>query len=328
MRTGSVLLCVAAATLMAVGQSVISTHAGVVYYFDGAVYLGDQPLQPHLGTFPAVPRGAELRTEQGHAEVLLTPGVFLRIGEHSSMRMISNDLANAQVEFESGSAMLDSGQPATGTSVTLIFKGWQVRSGEAGSYRLDSDPPRLTVVKGEAEVAAASGQPVKVEQGMDLPLAKVLVPEQSGPEPIDGLSAWDQGRSDSIVADNAVTQQLDADPGAQTADADGFSYFPMLGVPPLGVYSSPYSSIYPAQPGFYSMYLPGYTYQPLLFGLMGGGGLGRIPALPLHLGTMTGFGGVRPGVGRIGGVGGVPRPMMPRPAAVPVRPMVRPAIHR
>ena len=71
----------AAVILPAAGQSVISTHSGVIYYFDGAVYLGDQPLEPRLGTFPTVPLGAELHTAQGRAEVLLTPGVLLRIGE-------------------------------------------------------------------------------------------------------------------------------------------------------------------------------------------------------------------------------------------------------
>ena len=80
------------------------------------------------------------------------------------------------------------------------------------------------------------------------------------------MSDWNNGRSDSIVADNSITEQIDADPATQTSDLEGgFSYFPFLGVPVMGmgsVYSSPYSSVYPAQPGFYSMYLPGYTYAP------------------------------------------------------------------
>src|SRR5271163_2603282 len=87
------------------GQAVISTHSGVVHYFEGAVYLNDQPLEPRLGRFLSMPEGAELRTEEGRAEVLLTPGVFLRIDRNSAIRMVSSSLADSRVELLSGSAM-------------------------------------------------------------------------------------------------------------------------------------------------------------------------------------------------------------------------------
>ena len=74
-------------TLPVQAQSVISTHSGIVYFFEGSVYLGDQVLQPHPGKFSSVPPGAELRTAEGRAEVLLTPGVFVSIGARSAIRM-------------------------------------------------------------------------------------------------------------------------------------------------------------------------------------------------------------------------------------------------
>ena len=356
MRTGSALFTFAsvlAVTFPAAAQSVVSTHSGVVYYFDGAVFLGDQPLQSRLGTFPSVPVGSELRTDKGRAEVLLTPGVFLRMGERSSIRMMANGLADTRVELTGGSAIVDSAKQAAGTSVTVVYKNWQMRQPEKGSFRIDSDPPRLWVSKGEVEVAAAGGQPVRVEQGMDLPFAKVLVPDQAAPQPLDDLSVWDQGRSDSIAADNAITQQIDQDPASHPADVDAFTYFPMLGVPAPGLYSSPYPPMMPAQPGFYSMYLPGYTYQPLLLGIIGRGTLTSFPMSPIRvgIGTMPGVGvgigrpgrvgviGGGTGPGHIGPIGGgigsggvsspASRPMTaPRPVAPTARPVARPGIHR
>ncbi len=44
----SVLAAVIALSPPARAQSVISAHSGVIYYFEGAVYLGDQRLEPHL----------------------------------------------------------------------------------------------------------------------------------------------------------------------------------------------------------------------------------------------------------------------------------------
>ena len=254
------LVAVIALTVCAFAQSVVSTHSGLIYYFDGSVYLGDQPLESHLGKFPSVPEGVELRTAQGHAEVLLAPGVFLRMDEKSSIRMLSNDLANTRVELQAGSVIVDSSEGSSGNEATLVFRDWQVLSAPPGVYRIDSDPPRLWVLKGSAEVCMGTeARPVTVKQGMDLPFAAILVPEPSSGEPVDGLSDWAQGRSDSIAAYNAITQQIDSDPASQTAGPAGFTYFPVLGASP-----NPYSSIFPTQPGFYSAYLPGYTSLPVV----------------------------------------------------------------
>lgn len=282
----STLVAVVALSIPAMGQSVISTRSGVVYYLDGAVYLNDQPLESRMGKFPSVAEGAELRTAQGHAEVLLTPGVFLRMGENSSIRMLSNDLANTRVEVQTGSAIVDSSEPTSGTAVTLVFRDWQVSSVEAGTYRVDSNPPRLWVLKGDAEVVSGGKRPVEVAEGMDLPLTAVLRTEQSSSQPADSLSEWAKGRGDSIATDDTITQKIDNDPVSQMPDFQGFTYFPFVGVPymGMGLYSSRYGSAIPTQPiqpGFYSMYLPGYTYAPSVLFLPSR--IGRIAAPPFSV---------------------------------------------
>jgi len=303
-----------ALALPAHAQSVISTHSGVIHFFEGAVYLGDQPLESHLGKFPSVPQGAELRTADGRAELLLTPGVFLRMGEQTKIRMVANDLADTRVELQTGSAIVDSGEPNADTSVSLIYKNWRVHFLQKGVYRIDSDPASLSVRQGEAEVfAGSSAQPVPVEHGMSLPFAGVLVPERSTERPGDTLSDWADGRGESIAADNAITAQIDEDPLSQTTGLDSFTYFPSLGIPSLGMDSSGlYSSYLPYQPGFNSIYLPGYTYPPLMLGLLGRGLGMYLPRLPWRT-------GVSPGVGTIIRI---PRAPVPYPAPVRAVPSV------
>ena len=280
----------------AFGQAVISTHSGLVHFFEGAVFVAGQPLESHFGKFTAIPEGADLRTEQGRAEILLTPGVFLRVGEKSSIRMVSTALANTKVELLTGSAMVESAAVAPGTSVTFIYKNWTVRQAREGSYRVDADPPRVQVRGGTAEVAAAGDAPVTVEQGNDLPLEAILAPEKSAVDAPDSLRDWAEGRAQSISADNAIAADIQ-DPATMTgsyAPMDAFTYFPMLGYPSLastaGVYGglSPYQSgLYGSglyQPGFYSLYLPGYRYRPLLLGLPSLGA-GRSPYAPIRLGN-------------------------------------------
>jgi hypothetical protein len=252
-------------------QSVISTRSGVIHFFEGSVYLNDQPLEARLGRYPTLAQGQRLRTAEGRAEVLLTPGVFLRLGQQSAIKMVANSLADTRLELENGAAIVDSSEPNPGTSVSLIYKDWTIHLVQKGVYRIDSDPPRLWVREGEAEVfTGSSGEPLPVEQGMSLPLAAVLVPESSIMQPADALSNWADGRGQSIAADNAITAQIDEDPDAAAGSADTFSYFPLVGVPAIGPgMSSVYSSLYPSQPGFSSIYLPGYTYRPYIFGLLG-----------------------------------------------------------
>ena len=288
------LAVVAVLTLPADGQSVISTHSGTVHFFEGAVYLGDQPLESHPGRFSSVPQGAELRTAAGRAEVLLTPGVFVRIGERSKIRMVANKLSDTRVELLAGSAVVDSAEPTSGTSVTLLYKNWGVRFPEQGVYRIDSDPPRLWVFQGRAEVSAGSNEALSVEQGMNVPFAPVLVPERSIDQPHDSLSLWAEGRQQSISADNAIAANIQDPASITTANSgyDTFTYFPVLGLPAVAPdLSSTYRSLATYQPGFNSIYLPGYTYLPVFLGIRQGGfpispyrphHAGPLPFPPLH----------------------------------------------
>lgn len=259
----------------AVGQLVISTRSGIIHFFEGAVYLGDQPLESHPGKFSSVPKGAELRTAEGRAEVLLTPGVFLRIGERSAIRMVENELSHTCVELLAGSAIVDLAEPSSGTPVTLIYKNWSVLFLDQGVYRIDSDPPRLWVLEGKAEVSADTHEgALTVGQGMEVPLAPVLVPSRSIDQPRDALSAWAEGRQQSISADNAIAANIQ-DPASMSTsdpDLDSFTYFPILGLPPLGpVLSGSYNALGLYQPGFNSIYLPGYSFLPVFLGLKAGG---------------------------------------------------------
>ena len=316
----STLAMVTALALPAAGQSVISARSGVIHFFEGSVYLRDQPLEPHPGKFTMLAQGDELRTAQGSAEVLLTPGVFLRIGKQGAIRMVANNLADTRVELLAGSAIIGSDKPTANTSVTLICRKWKVHFLREGTYRIDSEPPRLWVEQGKAEVSAeGTALPVSVEQGMDLPLAEVLVPEQSINEPSDELSDWSKGRSESISTDNAIAAKISDDPTLAATSPSGtgtLTYFPFLGLAPPGLglsrlynsFSNPYSPFAPYQPGFNSIYLPGYTYQPFIFGLWMGGqsGLPYSPGLRISPTLGTPFpGSVRPHV------------PLPRPAPIP-----------
>jgi hypothetical protein len=152
---------------------------------------------------------------------------------------------------------------------------------------------------------------MSIDGGMRLPLADALAAERFNEESGDALSEWNNGRGQSIAADDAIAAQIDEDPAAQTG-ADAFTYYPFLGLSSLGsVPMSPPGAFASYQLGFNSTYLPGYTSVPFLLGIGGPGIRTRFPLYP------------RVGVAPRGGVI-VPAPSVPvpgvRPAPVPIRP--------
>jgi hypothetical protein len=263
-RVAASLLVLLAVSVTASGQSVISTHSGLVYFFEGSVFLGDQPLEQKFGKFPDIGEGRELRTEQGRAEVLLTPGVFLRMSENTRIRMLSCSLVDTRVELLSGSAVIEAREATPDTSALVIYKGWQMRVPQRGIYRIDSEPSQLHVYKGETEVVAqGSPDPVTVKDGQSLPLAGVLVPEQATAELNDSFDHWAMQRSQAIYADNATAAQIFDDPSQMDSSGfalgSGLSYFPMGSIPSIGL-MSPYGLSFwsPFQPTLNALYLPGY----------------------------------------------------------------------
>jgi len=139
-------------------QSVISAHSGVVQYVEGRAFLDGQQVDPQFGHFPDIKNNQEFRTEDGRAEILLTPGVFLRMGEDSGIRMLSNSLADTRVEVTSGAAMVEVDQIPKDNAITLVYKDTNITLLKHGLYRVDSSTARLRVYDGEATVASESGK--------------------------------------------------------------------------------------------------------------------------------------------------------------------------
>jgi FecR-like protein len=239
----------------AFGQSVISARSGLVNYFEGVVFLDGQPLARKSGTFGRLKDGSTLLTGAGRAEVLLTPDTYLRMGENSSIRMISDSISDTQVELLSGSSILDSAKAPAGDFVRIVFKDATIRILKPGHYRMDAEPAQLRVYEGEAEVSR-DGNPVKIESSQLFPLdgAPVVKRFTQGSDGL--LDLWSEERG-SLIASKMVNSQtitdplLDSGPGVP---ADLASY---IGYMPLATISPGYSYLSPSPYGF-SPYLSPY----------------------------------------------------------------------
>ena len=232
-------------------QSVISTHSGVLHVSEGAVLIDDQSVNQKYGTFPDLKEKSVLRTEAGRAEVLLTPGVFLRVGENSAIKMIDNRLSDTRVELVKGSAVVECDDPMKENAVTLVYQDYQIHVRKTAVMEFVTNPmAELKVIHGEADVEL-NGTVSVVHAGKLLPFTQALAQEKFDPKAeSDELTRWSEERSQAVsVANVSAAKTL--------RDSGGSMFGTGLGMGAYGNGMMPYGSWY------YNPYYSMYTYLPM-----------------------------------------------------------------
>ena len=323
--SGTALMALAlSSAALCSAQSITSAHSGTVHYLDGDVSIEGVPLQAKAGRFAEVKENEVLRTGQGRAEVLLTPGVFLRVGENSSIQMLDNRLASTRVEVLSGNVMVESDDAQMSiknSPVTVVYGSYQVRMVKHGLVEISSDPSQMKVFKGEAEVTTASSRAI-VKDGQLMPFAAGLVTEKFDAKAADDLYLWARDRSQSLSAANmSSARSLNASSGSWNG---GWYFNPYMSmftyVPANGMQASPFGFGFFSPGLIYDYYNPQYySYggnaysrpitsaglnSPVRVGA-GGGVSGRMPQLgsPVREGIAApgGFGSATAGGASLGG---------------------------
>ena len=210
---GFLAVILALSAIPALAQPVISAKSGLISYVEGKVYLGDQIVEPSATHFPDVKENALVRTDEGRAEVLLTPGVVLRLGENSSFKMITNRLIDTRLELLTGSAVVEADEIAKDTNVTLVCKDGTVSLSKKGLYRFDTAPARLKVFEGLAS-AQVAGQNVEVASGKMLGLGGTIASvEKFDKEDTDSLDNWSKRRGELVAMANVSAARQVHDSG-------------------------------------------------------------------------------------------------------------------
>jgi hypothetical protein len=271
----------AALALPVAAQPVISAKSGLLSYVEGQVKLNDQPVEFSSTRFSEVKENSVVSTADGRVEVLLTPGVTLRMGENSSLRMVTNRLVDTRVELLSGSAVVEADMIAKDTNVTVVVGQGSVALPKAGLYRFDASPAAIKVFKGDAEVEIA-GQTKVVSSGRMLSTATESASiEKFDTEDTDSLDRWSHRRGSYLAMANTSAARSLVSSGSVPygwgmggcSSAWGYnSYYGMMTfIPCSGSLWSPYGY------RFWSPYSIGGAYwvnAPAIYG----GGAGRTGA--------------------------------------------------
>ena len=125
---------------------------GSINYLEGQASIGSTSLTPGAIGTVVLEKNQILTTQAGKVEILLTPGVFLRVAENSSVKMVSPELATTRVELENGRALVEVIQIRKENDIRIDQKGASTKLLRRGLYDFDADHAQVRVFKGKAEL--------------------------------------------------------------------------------------------------------------------------------------------------------------------------------
>jgi hypothetical protein len=236
---------VSLATLSIPATAAIPPRPGVVNYVEGQAAINGRTITSRDVGTAVLDENQILSTVQGKVEILLTPGVFLRLNNNGEVRMISPRLTDTSVELRRGEALVEAAGLLKENHVTVLEHGATTTLIKDGLYSFNADLGRVSVYDGEAMVREED-HTVALKKGKDVNLGGPLKAVKFDRHQMDDLYAWSSLRSQ-------YESQANMGSAHSYAVNPGYWYGP-------GWYWDPYFSFYSFIPG------SGFLYSPFGWG--------------------------------------------------------------
>lgn len=257
---------------------------GTINYVEGQATLNGQNLnQNSVGAM--IQPGQSVMTTDGRVEILLTPGVFLRLDHGAIVKMDSSGLADIVFTVNRGRAMVEVDQVLKANNITINENGTSVRLVKKGLYDFDATAGTVRVFEGQADVSAGK-KTIEVNGGHELALLNQTKLKTHGfnkEGAQDDFYRWSSLRSSYLAEANVSAARMYYNGGPGWYGPDWY-WDPWFGaytwIPGDGIFWDPFGW------GFYSPFFVGYA--PFFgFGFGGYGyhhfGTGYHPAVaPFH----------------------------------------------
>ena len=210
------------------GQKVVSARAGLITYLQGQAFVDGKPVVLRTARFQQMRSGEALSTGRGRAELLLAPGVFLRLPENSQVRMDDTQLSDTRITLEQGDALIEVVQLADGSRIQVglgettaeltrpgVYRFGTAQNGAQNAATLNTAPnttlnttlKTLRVYGGEALVRSGS-KTAAVKRGMAVDLDTNLNLDKFDRTRGDALHLWAARRSfELFMSDPEIRQR-------------------------------------------------------------------------------------------------------------------------
>lgn len=222
-----------------------SAIPGTLNYVEGQVAVAGQTVTSQsVGSVQMGPNQV-LETGQGRAEVLLTPGVFLRVGDNSAVRLVSPGLANTRIEVLRGQAIVEVAELFKDNNLSVMMNGATTRLDKQGLYAFNANSQMVQVFDGKATVEQDDHHK-DLDKGHELAL--------NGAWKVSHFDTKAQAASDPLYAWSNLRSEYEAEASMQSARnvfVNGGAYWDGP-----GWYWNPYWDLYGFIPGDGIWYSP------------------------------------------------------------------------
>ena len=281
----------------ALAQPTNTARPGTINYVEGQVTLNGQALAAK-SSGEVLGQGKTVETQNGKVEVLLTPGVFLRVGADSAITMVSPDLEKTEVRVDRGTAEIEVDQIFKQNDLLVDQGSAQTKLLKTGLYEFDANAGDVRVFDGEVAVLPNPDANTWVK----VKAHHVLSAHDTSHHPQkfdadeyaknDGLYSWSKLRADYLgQANQELAERYAGQPGVYPGWFWNPGLYAYTWLPGDGLFWSPFGY------GFYSPYyiwgggfiyphyriLPGYVHGPYRGGYIGHGGYVGHPGYEGHV---------------------------------------------
>jgi FecR protein len=194
-----------ASSLLLSAQTVRTALPGTVNYVEGQVSIDGKTLNAKQDGNSVLEANQTLSTGNGKAEMLLSPGVFVRTGNDSEIRMVSPGLVDPTIEVVRGEVMVEVDQKPKDAQIGVLEHDATASILKQGLYEFNSDQSKIEVIDGKVKVTE-NGLSKEFGNGKEVvlngePLKTVGFDRKAE----DDLYRWSNVRSDYLAQANEVT---------------------------------------------------------------------------------------------------------------------------
>jgi hypothetical protein len=200
------LALLAAAANSAWAQYVVSARAGTVNFTNGQVSIDAKPVERKSNKITTLKDGQLLHTDNGRAEVLLGPGIFVRLGPHAALRMVDSRLTDTQVRLEEGTALVEVIDIPNGSNLHMLVGDSRTAFRGIGLHRFNADSGDLSVYGGHADVSVGA-QTFDAARGRVIHLLNTPIETRFDPRDKDPLLQWAAARSFRLYISNPAARE-------------------------------------------------------------------------------------------------------------------------
>jgi hypothetical protein len=212
-KLGLFFVACSALALPSTAQKVVSARAGLITYLVGPAFVDGNRVVLKAARFPQMRDGETLSTGQGRsrAEVLLSPGVVLRLAENSQLRIDDTELSDTRVTLQQGEALIEVVQLAEGNSLQIVVGETTTQLIRPGLYRMGISPNAtaqntLRVYGGEATVRSGLNT-ADAKRGTAVTLNAGLTLSRFDRKQMDLLHSWAARRSFELFMSDPDARQ-------------------------------------------------------------------------------------------------------------------------